>query len=131
MNAKQLKRLLKSAGLTQSGAALQLSIHDRTMRRYISGYLQISRVGEIASSRLTTSVVGIDELTEWELVSFSEAVDIARGVRGAGGFIHSEPVRDANNRFCELRVYNGDSPPELLAMVPIGEDGHPMPAELA
>lgn len=48
MTGKQLKRALRDAGLSQRGAAKELEINERTMRRYISGEQPIPRVVEYA-----------------------------------------------------------------------------------
>jgi hypothetical protein len=48
MNAKQLQQLLDEAGLSQRGAARQLQIDERTMRRYVAGELAVPRTVELA-----------------------------------------------------------------------------------
>lgn len=48
MTAAQLKRALQKAGLSQRGAAKQLEINERTMRRYISGEQPVPKVVEYA-----------------------------------------------------------------------------------
>lgn len=48
MTPRQLGTFLKSAGLTQSGAARELGISDRNMRRYVAGDLPVPRVVELA-----------------------------------------------------------------------------------
>jgi len=69
--------------------------------------------------------VDIDGLTD-------EAVEVARGASwGRKLFIHCEPVRDpAESRFCELRVYDGEELPHLLAVIHFGEDGKPKAPEI-
>jgi hypothetical protein len=44
----QLQKLLDLAGLSQRGAAKELDISERNMRRYIAGDLPIPRVIEYA-----------------------------------------------------------------------------------
>jgi plasmid maintenance system antidote protein VapI len=48
MTALQLKRLLDSAGLSQRGAARELEINERTMRKYVSGESPIPKTVELA-----------------------------------------------------------------------------------
>ena len=48
MTPKQLQKFLDDAGLSQRGAARELNIGERTMRRYIAGDLPVPRVVEFA-----------------------------------------------------------------------------------
>jgi hypothetical protein len=48
MTPKQLQKFLDDAGLSQRGAARELDISERTMRRYIAGDLPVPRVVEFA-----------------------------------------------------------------------------------
>lgn len=48
MTGGQLQRLLDLAGLSQRGAAKELDISERNMRRYIAGDLPVPRVIEYA-----------------------------------------------------------------------------------
>lgn len=48
MTATQLQKLLDLAGLSQRGAAKDLGISERNMRRYIAGDLPVPRVVEYA-----------------------------------------------------------------------------------
>lgn len=48
MTPDQLSKLLEKHGLSQSEAARQLGMADRTLRRYISGELEIPKVVELA-----------------------------------------------------------------------------------
>lgn len=41
MTGPQLQKLLDSAGLSQRGAARELEINERTMRKYISGEAKV------------------------------------------------------------------------------------------
>lgn len=43
MHPLQFRKLLERAGLSQSEAARQLEISDRTMRRYVSGETRVPR----------------------------------------------------------------------------------------
>lgn len=48
MTGGQLQRLLDLAGLTQRGAAKELDINERTMRKYVAGDASIPRAIEYA-----------------------------------------------------------------------------------
>jgi DNA transposition AAA+ family ATPase len=48
MTPKQLQRFLDDAGMSQRGAAHELDIGERTMRRYIAGDLPVPRAIEFA-----------------------------------------------------------------------------------
>jgi transcriptional regulator with XRE-family HTH domain len=124
MNGKQLQRLLDAAGLSQRGAARRLGIDERTMRRYIADELPVPRSVQIALERLRGGVVGVDELDDRELESFNSAIESARAVAPTD-WIHCEPVRDATGRFSEVRVFGSDELRDLLAVIPIGQDGQP------
>jgi predicted DNA-binding protein (UPF0251 family) len=48
MTGGQLQRLLDSAGLSQRGAARELQVSERQMRRYVAGDAEVPRVIEYA-----------------------------------------------------------------------------------
>lgn len=48
MTGGQLQKLLDSAGLSQRGAAKEIEINERTMRKYISGESPIPKTVEYA-----------------------------------------------------------------------------------
>jgi hypothetical protein len=48
MTGGQLQKLLDSAGLSQRGAAKDLKISERQMRRYIAGDAEVPKVIEYA-----------------------------------------------------------------------------------
>jgi hypothetical protein len=130
MTANQLRKLLDAAVMTQMGAARDLGISDRNMRRYVSGDLPVPRHVELALLRLVERshkrVVGIETLTARELESFNAAVDAARGnLPNASGFIHCEPVRDEHGRFSALRVYNTSLRRTPIGVVAINRKGEP------
>lgn len=53
VTAAQLQRLLDAAGLSQRGAAKEIEINERTMRKYISGQSAIPRTVEYALRWIT------------------------------------------------------------------------------
>jgi hypothetical protein len=80
--------------------------------------------------RSSKRVVGIDQLTPLELEWFSDAVDVARrAATEQGHFFHCEPVRDADSRFCKLRVRDGTDAKRVLVVIPIDKKGLPQAAE--
>lgn len=48
MTGGQLQKLLDSAGLSQRGAAKEIGISERQMRRYIAGDAEVPKVVEYA-----------------------------------------------------------------------------------
>jgi DNA transposition AAA+ family ATPase len=48
MTPRQLQRFLDDAGMSQRGAAREIGIGERTMRRYIAGDLPLPRTVEYA-----------------------------------------------------------------------------------
>jgi len=48
MTPRQLQRFLDDAGMSQRGAAREIGIGERTMRRYIAGDLPLPRAVEYA-----------------------------------------------------------------------------------
>ncbi len=48
MTGAQLQKLLDSAGLSQRGAAKEIEINERTMRKYVSGESSIPKTVEYA-----------------------------------------------------------------------------------
>jgi len=48
VSPKQLRRLIKSAGLTIRGAAVELGMNHRQLYRYLAGDAEIPRVVEYA-----------------------------------------------------------------------------------
>lgn len=48
MTGGQLQKLLDSAGLSQRGAAKEIEISERQMRRYIAGEADIPKIVEYA-----------------------------------------------------------------------------------
>lgn len=48
MTGGQLQKLLDSAGLSQRGAAKEIGINERTMRKYVAGESEIPKTVEYA-----------------------------------------------------------------------------------
>lgn len=48
MTGAQLQKLLDSAGMSQRGAAKEIEINERTMRKYVSGESPIPKTVEYA-----------------------------------------------------------------------------------
>ena len=48
MTGSQLQKLLDSAGLSQRGAAKEIGINERTMRKYVAGESEIPKTVEYA-----------------------------------------------------------------------------------
>ena len=55
MRNTELQRLLDRLGLTQSGAARELQITDRSMRRYCAGHSEVPRSLALALKYLATA----------------------------------------------------------------------------
>jgi hypothetical protein len=68
-----------------------------------------------------------DELTDAEVESYAQAVDIFRASPTSPSFFTSTPVRDESGRLCEVRFYGEDAGQEPLAVVGIGDDGALLP----
>jgi plasmid maintenance system antidote protein VapI len=54
VTALQLQRLLDRSGMSQRGAAKELGISERQMRRYCAGEAKVTRVVELALLYLTS-----------------------------------------------------------------------------
>jgi DNA transposition AAA+ family ATPase len=54
-DAAKLRKLLDDAGLSQRGAARELGIDERTMRRYCAGELPVPRVVWLALEAISTN----------------------------------------------------------------------------
>jgi hypothetical protein len=67
-------------------------------------------------------MTGVDELTEAEWRSFSDAIVVLRGALPSYPFIHTEPVRIPSGMLYEVRAYEGEGG-RLLADVTIRPDG--------
>jgi hypothetical protein len=72
-------------------------------------------------------VVGPDGLTDAEVESFAQAVDIFREAPTSPSFFTSVPVRDGTGRLCEVRFYKDNEGQDPLAVIEIGDDGAVLP----
>jgi hypothetical protein len=67
-------------------------------------------------------MTGVDQLTEGEWRSFSDALVALRGELPSYPFIHTEPVRNPSGALYEVRAFEGEGG-RLLADVVIRPDG--------
>jgi hypothetical protein len=72
-------------------------------------------------------VVGADELSDVEVESVAQAVDIFRAALTSPGFFISAPVRDDAGRLCEVRFYKDNDAQQPLAVIGIADDGALLP----
>jgi hypothetical protein len=72
-------------------------------------------------------VVGQNELSDAEVESVAQAVDIFQAAPTSPGFFRSAPVRDEAGRLCEVRFYKDSEGEQPLAVIGIGEDGALIP----
>ena len=68
-----------------------------------------------------------DELTDAEVESVAQAVDIFRAAPTSPSFFSSVPVRDESGRLCEVRFYKDEEAQQPLAVIGIADDGALMP----
>jgi hypothetical protein len=68
-----------------------------------------------------------DELTDAEVESFAQAVDIFRAAPTSPSFFTSVPLRDENGRLCEVRFYKDEEAQQPLAVIGIADEGALMP----
>jgi hypothetical protein len=74
--------------------------------------------------------VSPDELTDAEVESYAQAVDIFRASPTSPGFFTSTPVRDEEGRLCEVRFYGDNKGQQPLAVIGISDDGALLPMTL-
>ena len=67
--------------------------------------------------------VSPDELTDAEVESYAQAVDIFRASPTSPSLFTSTPVRDEHGRLCEVRFYVDNKAEQPLAVVGISDDG--------
>ena len=71
--------------------------------------------------------VGPDGLTDAEVESYAQAVDIFRAAPTSPSFFTSTPVRDEAGRLREVRFYGDKEGQQPLAVIGISEDGALLP----
>jgi hypothetical protein len=67
--------------------------------------------------------VSPEELTDAEVESYAQAVDIFRASPTSPSFFISTPVRDEHGRLCEVRFYADNQGQQPLAVIGISDDG--------
>ena len=72
-------------------------------------------------------LVGPDDLTDAEVESFAQAVDIFRQAPTSPSLFTAAPVRDENGRLCEVRFYKENTAQQPLAVIGVAEDGALLP----
>jgi len=115
MNAKQLQRFLDDGGLSQRGAARELAISERTMRRYVAGELPVPRSIELALRYLERRPVNIESLTAEEQETVNDARRDIREHRPGKRSMTVIPMRNAVGDLVEIRFIWADSPARLMA----------------
>jgi hypothetical protein len=68
-----------------------------------------------------------DELTDAEVESYAQAVDIFRASPTSPSFFISTPVRDEHGRLREVRFYADNQAQQPLAVIGISDDGALLP----
>ena len=68
-----------------------------------------------------------DELSDEEVESVAQAVDIFRAEPTSPSFFHTSPVKDDAGRLCEVRFYKDDVGQQPLAVIGIANDGALLP----
>ena len=68
-----------------------------------------------------------EELTDSEVESYAQAVDVFRASPTSPGFFTSTPVRDEDGRLCEVRFYGDNGGQRPLAVIGISDGGALLP----
>ena len=68
-----------------------------------------------------------DQLTDDEVESYAQAVDIFRTAPTSPSLFTSTPVRDEAGRLCEVRFYADNEEQQPLAVIGIADDGALLP----
>jgi len=79
---------------------------------------------------LMKQAVSPDELTDAEVESYAQAVDIFRASPTSPSFFTSTPVRDEAGRLCEVRFYADNKEQQPLAVIGISDEGALLPMTL-
>jgi len=72
-------------------------------------------------------IVEANELSDVEVQSVAEAVDIFRAAPTSPSFFTTAPVRDEAGRLSEVRFYKDNETVEPLAVIGIANDGALLP----
>jgi hypothetical protein len=115
MTPNQLQRFLDEAGMSQRGAARELGIGERTMRRYVAGELPVPRPIELALRYLQRYPTDLDSLSAIERDEVKTAQREIRALRPGKRPITPLPLRNALGEFVEVRFMWADCPGRLLA----------------
>src|SRR5262249_53893257 len=78
-------------------------------------------------SRAMNQPITPEELTDAEIESLAQAVDIFRATPTSPSFFTSIPVRDEDGRLCEVRFYKDKEGQQPLAVIGIADDGALLP----
>lgn len=68
-------------------------------------------------------VVDVRELSDDEVESYAQAVDMFRAAPTSPQFFTSVPVRDDAGKLCEVRFYKDNTQEPLLGVIRIAGDG--------
>jgi hypothetical protein len=74
-------------------------------------------------------VVDVRELSDSEVESLAQAVDLFRAAPTSPQFFTPVPVRDETGRLSEVRFYKDNTQQAPLGIIRIADDGALMPAE--
>jgi len=73
-------------------------------------------------------VVDVRELSDDEVESLAQAVDLFRTAPTSPQFFTPVPVRDDSGKLCEVRFYKDNTQDPPLGVIRIAEDGAVAPA---
>jgi hypothetical protein len=76
-----------------------------------------------------TRAVGPEELSDQEVESVAEAVDIFRAAPTSPSFFHTSPMKDESGRLCEVRFYKDAASQHPLGVIAIANDGALLPLQ--
>jgi hypothetical protein len=68
-------------------------------------------------------VVDVRELSDGEVESFAQAVDLFRAAPTSPQFFTPVPVRDDSGKLCEVRFYKDNTQNPPLGVIRIADDG--------
>jgi hypothetical protein len=73
------------------------------------------------------TAAGPDPLTDAEVESVAQAVDVFRASPTSPSIFTPVPVRDEDGRLCEVRFYRDNAGQQPLAVIGIADDGALLP----